>query len=179
MKRINERHVILGLAPVAAAVLIAGCGQHKSDQAALQASSDPSVATGAPTAAVAATHPTPEVADAGSQATSPNAALPPEIDASAGQDMVRPGEVVEITAEGSADVVRMTLQDRLGQKEPMVFDSTDKVWHASYRVPLKSVERIALSVTAENAANHWRRVWVFVKTQADSASVPADSSSAQ
>jgi len=34
-------------------------------------------------------------------------------------------------------------------------------------------------VTAENTANHWRRVWVFVKTQADSASVPADSSSAQ
>lgn len=180
MKRINGRQVILGLAPVAAAVLIAGCGQHKSDQAAVQASSDQSVATGqAPTAAVAVTNPTPEVTDAGSQATSPNAALPPEIDASAGQDMVRPGEIVEITAEGSADVVRMTLQDRLGQKEPMVFDSTDKIWHGSYRVPLKSVERIALSVTAENAANHWRRVWVFVKTQADSANVPADSSSAQ
>src|SRR5262245_28793118 len=105
MKRINGRHVVLGLAPVAAAVLIAGCGQHKSDQGAVQASSDQSVATAqAPTATVAAINPTPEAAAAGSRATERNAALPPEIDASVGQDLVRPGEIVEITAEGSADV---------------------------------------------------------------------------
>jgi len=36
------------------------------------------------------------------------------------------------------------------------------VWRAYYRIPMSGKsEHPALSVTAKNGANRWRRVWVF------------------
>jgi hypothetical protein len=48
-------------------------------------------------------------------------------------------------------------------------------WRVYYRVPMKVTgDRVALSVTAKNGVNQWKRVWVFPKVVSEEAS--ADSS---
>jgi len=90
--------------------------------------------------------------------------LPPEIQASAVDEIVSGGSVVEIVAQGSPDVTEVVLWDGIGKKQTMTFDSTTGRWRTYYRVPLKSSqEPIGLSVTAKTHSQRWRRVWVFLK----------------
>jgi hypothetical protein len=89
--------------------------------------------------------------------------LPPEVAAYGPDTLVTVGEVIEITARGSADVCKMILTDGLGKKQTMTYDAAENLWSTFYRVPLRlSTERAELSVTASNGHDRWRRVWVFV-----------------
>jgi len=102
--------------------------------------------------------------------------LPPDVVASETDLVAARGSIVEIVAEGSDDVVEMTLSD--GGRTPTAFrfDEGAGLWRASYRMPLRPAsDRIGLSVTAKNASQRWRRVWVFVKVPHDMAE--ADSGS--
>jgi len=88
--------------------------------------------------------------------------LPPEIDATVAETPVEPGTVIEISAVGSSDVTEMVLRDALGKSYPMTRNEETGTWRVFYRVPMKVTgDRLALSVTARNGVNQWRRVWVF------------------
>ena len=51
------------------------------------------------------------------------------------------------------------LWDGIHDRQAFAYDSTNSLWRATYRVPLKpSFERVGLSVTAQNESNRWRRV---------------------
>ena len=94
--------------------------------------------------------------------------LPPEVTASVEDSVVRAGEVVEIIAQGSDDVSQVGLSDGIGRMQLFTRDPASNVWHVLYRVPLKTnKDKLALSVTALNDVNRWRRVWVFVQLNHD------------
>jgi hypothetical protein len=102
--------------------------------------------------------------------------LPPDIAASVTEIVATPGSIVEIEVEGSDDVVAMTLSDGGRTETAFRFDESAGLWRASYRMPLRpKTDRIGLSVTARNASQRWRRVWVFVKASREVAA--ADSTS--
>jgi len=160
----NRSRLTLVMTPIALAFLALGCGKHDDHQmsAASGASQGGVVdqigeAVDRMSGASRAGEP-----QAGSAATSADS-LPPEVAVSTADTLVVPGAVVEITALGTPDVVEITLSDRLGTKQPFSYDAAAKHWRAFYRVPLKSPEeRLALSVTARNSINKWRRVWIFL-----------------
>lgn len=92
-----------------------------------------------------------------------DSSTPPDLLAKASKEIVTRGETVEVVAEGSADVIEMTLTDGYGITVPMVFDAPSSTWRASYRVPLSMhLDRLGLAITAKNDENRWRRVWVFL-----------------
>jgi hypothetical protein len=108
-----------------------------------------------------------------SQATSE----PPDVVASIADSLAIPGSVVTVIATGSPDVVAMMLSDGLGRPKALTYDTGTNVWKTSYRVPLKaSAARLGFSITATNAHQQWRRVWVFPAQRDD---VACDSDSAQ
>ena len=100
--------------------------------------------------------------------------LPPEIDATISEEPVAPGTVIEISAVGSSDVTEMVVQDSRGKTYPMTRIDDTAAWRTYYRLPIKVTDRVALSVTARNGVNQWKRVWVFPKVVREEAS--ADSS---
>jgi len=108
--------------------------------------------------------------------TEGDAMLPPEVVVSVPDSLAVPGSIVEITAEGSADVTAITLSDGRGQTRPFTYDTTANVWRASYRVPLRSAtERLGLSATATNGGNRWKRVWIFLNVLPKQTTAETDS----
>jgi hypothetical protein len=103
--------------------------------------------------------------------------LPPDVAATVADTLVYPGGSVEITAAGSPDVVGVTLSDGAGGKQPFAYEAGTDTWRVFYRVPMKaSTDRVALSVTAKNAAHRWRRVWLFLTVQREAPGAQPDSS---
>lgn len=110
----------------------------------------------------------------GGGAASQAVSEPPDVVASIADSVAIPGSVVTVVATGSPDVVSMTLADGLGKAKALTYDSSADVWKTTYRVPLKaSSERVAFSITAKNARQQWRRVWLFPAARtAEVASAP-------
>lgn len=164
------RRVIGAIALIAGVGVAAGCGRHASDtQSAAAGNSNLAVPAAAVGAAPERVVKPPENVsrENGSTVTSIDS-LPPEIEATTSDTLVVPGAVVGITATGSEDVTEVTLADGIGKPQPFAFDSTEKVWRTFYRIPMRpKSERPALSVTAKNGANRWRRVWVFLEITPD------------
>jgi hypothetical protein len=122
-------------------------------------------------------HATQEEAAGEVPASGGEATLPPEVVLSVPDSLAVPGTVVPITAEGSSDVTGITLSDGRGQTRAFTYDSAANVWRTSYRVPLRSAtERLALSATATNGGNRWKRVWIFLNVLPKQTSAQADSS---
>jgi hypothetical protein len=168
---------------VGVGLLAGGCGQQSEDRAASTPQSDQAVAASQGAAG-------PVVARAaGLQANGPAAgspapvaadSLPPDVAASVADGLVLAGTAVEITAEGSPDVVSVTLGDPTGGKHPFAFEASTGLWRAAYRVPVRSAgSRLSLSVTAHNASGRWRRVWTSfdVAGRGEEASAAVDSTS--
>jgi len=158
--------VVMLAGVTALAFQTAGCGRHGdagapdgvAGQDAVSAVQSGGADAGG--AVAAATSPSPPAPEPLVPAVSDT--LPPELEVLAAEQ-VRPGEVVEITAESSDDVVAMTLADGRGRPQPMAYDRATGQWHVFYRVPMRiRGERLALSVTAKNGAERWRRVWIFM-----------------
>lgn len=179
------------VAGLAVSFLAFGCGKEESRTVATTAgASGPSTpARNASIATPAAATPAAGVAETtpGESGTSVQGlqmgtvsgdALPPEVEVSvAAGESVAPGSIVELKADGSADVVAMTLRDARGKEEPFTYDEAAGVWRALYRAPIKAGgDRLALSVTAKNGAERWRRVWVFLNV-GQAAATPPDSTS--
>lgn len=157
------------VAVVSIGLIMASCGK-EHDEVAGGAPTQP--AAEASTVATVASH-TPTPSPEGDAALSPDS-LPPEVSASVGDTLVSPGSAIEINAEASVDATELSLWDGLGRRQSLTYDETGKVWHTFYRVPLKSTDRLGLSVTAKNGAGRWRRVWVFLRVDRETG-VPADS----
>lgn len=165
---IRGRTIVVASATLA--FLALGCSEHK-EQAQVAADAGPiAVVQETPQTVVASTGgSTPEAGlMTPGEATALGDSLPPDVTAFAPDSLVVPGGVVEITAQASSDVTAMTLTDRLGQKHAFTYDSEAKAWRVYYRVPIQTnTEQLGLSITATNAANRWKRVWVFLKTQGE------------
>ena len=168
----TDQLAALGLTLVVASLtvglLAVGCGKQEGAKVvAEQATSQPApgnavAAATAGTPQQAMTETTPPSADA----AAPVDSMPPDVTASVSDDFVAPGDIVEITAEGTADVAEVTLTDARGKTQPLSYDSAMGIWKTHYRVPLKtSTDRLGLSLTAKNGFNCWRRVWVFINVQ--------------
>ena len=154
------------IAAATLAVTALGCGKRGGVQQASTASTASLAVPVAQVGAVSSASPGSKTSEIGSKEAGSIVAsadsLPPEVTATAPDTLVAPGSVVEITAEGTPDVTDVTLWDGIGKQQRFAYDSTAKIWRAFYRVPIKlQTERLALSVTAKNGADRWRRVWVF------------------
>jgi len=101
--------------------------------------------------------------------------LPPEVSASVSDTLVTPGSAIEVIAEASVDATELSLKDDFGTRQRFTYDQQGKIWRAFYRVPLKSVDRLGLSVTAKNGSDRWRRVWVFLRVERASEEAVEDS----
>jgi hypothetical protein len=181
----RERRTLLllgleGLGLIVAAFAISfiagGCGQHQERAAATAPASNQSGVT----ATAVATTPSTASQTREPQENDPVVdvdSLPPEVSASVQDSVVTPGAAVEITAESSIDATDLVLWDGIGKRQSFVYDLKGKVWRTYYRVPMKSANRLALSVTAKSQGGRWRRVWVFVNVQRPSEVVPEPSPS--
>jgi hypothetical protein len=169
----TEQLAALGLTLVAASLTVGlltiGCGKQEAKTAATEAVTTQETPTGNTAAAASAPAPAAPVEEgtpAGEEQAAQETALPPDIAGSVSEEFVAPGDVVEITAEGTTDVVEVTLTDGRGKTQPLTFDSSLGMWKTLYRVPLRTAtDRLGLSLTAKNGSNGWRRVWVFVNVQ--------------
>lgn len=171
----TDQLAALGLTVVVASLAVGflalGCGKQQSETATTERGTIQAADVGkAPAVANAATSAT------GTEGTTPHAeqmsgtdsidALPPDILAKASVDYVTPGEIVEITAQGTPDVVGVTLKDGRGKAQPLAYDQATATWRGHYRVPIRpATERLGLSVTGKNAQNLQHRVWVFLQVQ--------------
>ena len=169
------------VASLAVGLLAIGCGKQQSETATTETgiirAADAGKAPAAANAAASAT---------GTEATTPQAelnsadsidAMPPDILAKASADYVTSGEIVEITAQGTPDVVEVILKDGRGKTQPLVYDEAAAQWRGRYRVPLQpATERLGLSVTAKNAQKLQHRVWVFLQVQEIAAETAAPDS---
>jgi hypothetical protein len=151
--------------------LIAGSCGKEHDEVAAVPTTQPAAETASAVVTVAS-H-TPPQSPERDDALSPDS-LPPEVIASVSDTLVTPGSVIEISAEASVDATDLSLWDGFGKRQPLTYDEAGKVWRTIYRVPLKSADRLGLSVTAKNGTGRWRRVWVFLHADRGT-SVPADS----
>lgn len=151
-------------------LLVVGCGGQPDDQASSSAGAGQTLVVAQASTPVETSRGTPQAQAAAAQGegiAAPSAdSLPPDVAVTVADTLVFPGSSVEIKAEGSPDVVGVTLSDGVGRKQPFVYDAATDTWKVFYRVPMKArTERIALSVTARNAPQRWRRVWIFLSVQ--------------
>lgn len=153
------------VASLAVGFLAIGCGQQQSETATTEVGTVQTAGAGkAPVAASTAAPAASETGAKSEEATTATDAMPPDILATASSDYAAPGEIVEITAQGTTDVVEVYLRDGRGKSIPLVYDAAAAQWRGRYRVPLRpETDRIGLSVTAKNAANLKHRVWVFLQ----------------
>jgi len=102
----------------------------------------------------------------------------PDLLVKSSKETVTRGETIELSAQGSPDVVEMMLSDGYGTTQSLVFDAASSTWKTTYRVPLNmNLERLGLSIKARNGDERWRRVWVFL-TLPENAEKAAPESSA-
>src|SRR5262245_45438434 len=60
----------------------------------------------------------------------------PDLLAKVSKEIVARGETIDISAQGSTDVVEMILSDGYGTTQSLVFDAESNTWKTAYRVPL-------------------------------------------
>jgi hypothetical protein len=161
----------LGIAAAALALIAmaAGCSGDGADNSSTAASTTPVASEarggGSVTAEPAVLAP-PVASPAGSRVIALGDSLPPDVNVSVEDSLAAPGEVVAISAVGSDDVSQIGLSDGLGRMQLFTREAGSNAWHILYRVPLKTKrDRVALSVTALNDVNRWRRVWVFIEVR--------------
>ena len=161
--------ITLAVAALAALVsvgMVAGCSGDGADNRDSVANSTPASSTtsgGGSVAAMPAVLTSPTVPSSGGHIVALGDSLPPDVNAMVEDSLAAPGQVIAITAQGSDDVSQIGLSDGLGRMQLFTRDPASNAWHVLYRVPLKTTkDRLALSVTALNDVNRWRRVWVFV-----------------
>jgi hypothetical protein len=154
----NLAHLCLVVLVLGAAFALASCGssEQSASQENVQSSSSGSANAAEAVHAVPAEATLPEP-------TASATGLPPDVMATLVDTSAAPGETVEIEATGTHDVVEVQVKSDRGEPFNLALDADRQVWRGVYRVPLGiGADRIALSVTARNDLNKWRRVWLFV-----------------
>ena len=177
------RRGMLVMASVIAAFVILGCGKHNGDRVSSGDGASEAVAAvpveqaGQAAGASSGTNEAAADPQRGALVADSPDSLPPEVAASIADTLVVPGDIVEITAEGSADVEEIALWDGIGKRQSFAYVDSAKLWRVFYRVPMRtSLERVGLSVTARNGLNRWRRVWIFLKVERERGAEQAEPS---
>jgi len=165
----------IGLAIAALAVIAAvyGCGGNGAEQTsdATQGAVESGQTSVMPASTIA-----PSASNQGSRMIALGDSLPPDVVVTAEDSLFSPGDVVEITAQGSEDVSQVGLSDRLGRMQLFTREPASNLWHVLYRVPMGTAkDRLALSVTALNDLNRWRRGWLFLDVRQGETSAKPDS----
>jgi len=170
----------LGLALLAMAIVVIGCGGSGSTSSRSSARTQP----GDPPSDQAALASGPVVPSSGPASSAPSPlttqpkqaeSLPPDIEVMAVDSLVTPGQGLLITVLGTPDVSELALSDG-GDTQYFYKDPTSNTWRVQYRVPLGTDgKRVALSVTARNDDQRWRRRWVFLNVQESGAEPAAES----
>ena len=162
---------LLGSALVIAAV--AGCGKDNEVATSQAGYRDTNVSENASTRS-SETMPTPAVSGSGLSGEEMHAepgvqpevkpgSKAPDLLAKVSKETVARGETIDISVQGSADVIEMILSDGYGTTQALQFDAESSTWRTAYRVPLNMwLDRLGLSIKAKNDDNRWRRVWVFL-----------------
>jgi hypothetical protein len=180
--RFGRGHVLVTAAAAVAVVCLAvGCAKQDDEQVSAGAGAGQTVLVAQAAMPVAAARSASQTEAARMEGEGIAAAsadsLPPDVAVTVADTLVYPGGSVEITAAASSDVVGVMLWDGVGRKQPFVYDEETDTWKVFYRVPMKaSTDRVALSVTARNAPQRWRRVWLFLNVQHEAPGVQPDSS---
>ena len=159
------------VAAVSIGLIVGSCGEKQDDTT--SAAAQP-VAAAAPSEVATVVSHVPAPTSEGEEIPSAHS-LPPEVSASVSDTLVAPGSAIEISAEASVDATDLSLWDGVGKRQPFSYDEAGKVWHAFYRVPLRSADRLALSVTAKNEGGRWRRVWLFLRVDRGTSVTEPDS----
>ena len=146
------------VAAVSIGLIVGSCGEKQDDTT--SAAAQPVAAPAENEVATVVSHVPAPATEEGEVAS--RESLPPEVTASVIDTLVAPGSAIEITAQASVDATDLSLWDGVGKRQPFSYDEAGKVWHAFYRVPLRSADRLGLSVTAKNESGRWRRVWLFL-----------------
>ena len=157
--------LVMSFAVAAATLLLWGCGREKKSEPVAQANRPAAVENVMPAVATTSAAPVQNAAlSQGSTANGLDGVLPPEIALGEIDTLVTPGQPVHVTVYGTPDVTEISMFDGLNDRQALVHDTEHDTWSVDYRVPLRSKsDRVGLSLTAKNAANRWRRVWVFLK----------------
>jgi hypothetical protein len=154
----------LGLIAAAFAIsfIVGGCGDHRDRSAATAPTSNEGNTVATATAVAPSMPGSPSRESQENDPVVDVDSLPPEVSASVADTLVTPGAAVENTAAASIAATELVLWDGIGRRQSFVYDLNGKVWRTYYRVPIKSTNRLALSVTAKSQGGRWRRVWVFL-----------------
>lgn len=159
-------------------LIAAGCGGHEGDQASNSSGSGQTLVVAQASAPLEVGSGTVKAQPASDEAIAVTSAdaLPPDVAVTVADTLVYAGGSVEIKAQGSPDVVGVMLSDGIGRKQPFVYDAASDTWKVFYRVPIKGgTDRLALSATAKNASQRWRRVWLFLTVQHETPAAAPDS----
>jgi hypothetical protein len=171
-RQIRRERILVGtwggatlLALVAMCMLLEGCGHGHSTASSTGTTSnaiEPATAVVASNTRVVSGEGLEPVPQAGTLVEDPGT-VPPDVVAAVSDTFVTAGQAIEVTVEGTPDITEMAVSDGRGDAIPMVRDDASQLWRVGYRVPLRpGSERFGLAVTAKNASNRWRRVWVFL-----------------
>jgi len=157
--------LVASFAVAAALVLLSGCGEKSTSTSVAETSPPPAVENAVPAVATVPAAPARNAAlSQGSTSNGAEPSLPPEIALGELDTLVTPGQAVHVTVYGTPDVSEVSLCDGRNDHQALVHDAQHDTWSVDYRVPLRmKSDRIGLSLTAKNATNRWRRVWVFLK----------------
>ena len=164
------------VATVACGVMFASCGSPGDSSAQASASGQSPSADVSQHASVALSSGLRAPVQGGLSAadTAVREGLPPDLSVSVGDTLVKPGQALEFTVQGTPDVAEVALSDGRDEPMPLVRDKGTDTWRTQYRVPLHPrQERFGISVTAKTEASRWRRVWIFLHV-ASSDSTKAD-----
>ncbi|HYM80245.1 MAG TPA: hypothetical protein VEY91_02405 [Candidatus Limnocylindria bacterium] len=154
------------VASLLVALMTIGCGKQQSQPISSDVQPTTAVVAQQPGEVLERTTPASTIPENEGELSALAESQSPDLAVSTVDSLVAPGSFVEIVAEGSAEVVSMSLRDDFGKILPLVRDGASNLWLATYRVPMKvSKERVALSVTAKDGSHRWRRVWVFLNVR--------------
>ena len=160
---------------IALGLLLSGCGARQNSDTQAESSAQATMVPVSQEGTTATLEPVSGEASEPAGVSEPGTA-PPDVELSVDDTLFARGEVVEIRAHTTTDVVELVLSDGIHAPRPFSYDSEMGSWFVQYRVPLSpSSERLALSATARNSTKQWCRKWVFLsvgqpEVQPDSAS---------
>ena len=161
---------------IALGLLISGCGSRQNSGTSAESSAHATMVPVSQEGTTAALEPASGQASEPAEVSEPGTA-PPDLELSVDDTLFARGEIIEIRAQTTLDVVELVLSDGIHAPRPFSYDSEMGNWVVQYRIPLSpSSERLALSATARNSTKQWCRKWVFLsiaqpETQPDSTSV--------
>ena len=147
---------------IALGLLMSGCSAPQNSGTSAESSAQATMVPVSQEGATATLEPAQGQASGPAGVSEPGTA-PPDVELSVDDTLFARGEIIEVRAQTTLDVVELVLSDGIHAPRPFSYDSSMGSWTVQYRIPLSpSSERLALSATARNSTKQWCRKWVFL-----------------